>query len=95
MMKELVLEVTSKLPNNATIEEILDAILVRLAIHKRYWRRKCNFSRRIVKGYWNMVIKWTEFAKTNLKDFSKKNTHDTRKLKKLYKISCVICWVFI
>lgn len=34
MMKELVLEVTSKLPNNATIEEILDAILVRLAIQK-------------------------------------------------------------
>lgn len=34
MMKELVLEVTSKLPNNATIEEIFDAILLRIAIQK-------------------------------------------------------------
>lgn len=34
MMKDLVLEVTSKLPDNATIEEILDAILLRVSIEK-------------------------------------------------------------
>lgn len=34
MMKELVLEVTSKLPDNATIEEIFDAILLRIAVQK-------------------------------------------------------------
>lgn len=34
MGKELVLEVTNKMPDNATIEEIIDAILVRLSIEK-------------------------------------------------------------
>ncbi len=34
MMKELVMEVTSTLPDNATIGEILDAILIRLSIEK-------------------------------------------------------------
>lgn len=34
MMKELVMEVTSNLPDTATIGEILDAILVRLSIEK-------------------------------------------------------------
>ena len=34
MMKELVLQVTSELSDNATIEEILDAIFVRLSIQK-------------------------------------------------------------
>lgn len=34
MMKELVMEVTSSLPDTATIGEILDAILIRLSIEK-------------------------------------------------------------
>ncbi len=34
MMKDLVIEVTSTLPDNATIGEILDAILIRLSIEK-------------------------------------------------------------
>ncbi len=34
MMKELVMEVTNALPDNATIGEILDAILIRLSIEK-------------------------------------------------------------
>ncbi len=34
MMKDLVMEVTSTLPDNATIGEILDAILIRLSIEK-------------------------------------------------------------
>ena len=34
MMKELVIEVTRSLPDNATLAEILDAILVRLSIEK-------------------------------------------------------------
>lgn len=34
MMKELVLEVTNSLPENATIEEILDAILIRLSVER-------------------------------------------------------------
>ncbi len=34
MMKELVMEVTSNLPDTATIGEILDAILIRLSIEK-------------------------------------------------------------
>ena len=33
-MKELVMEVTRELPDNATIEEIFDAILIRLSIMK-------------------------------------------------------------
>ena len=34
MMKDLVMEVTNTLPDDATIGEILDAILVRLSIEK-------------------------------------------------------------
>lgn len=34
MMKELVMDVTSKMPDNASIEEIIDAILVRLSINQ-------------------------------------------------------------
>ena len=34
MMKELVMEVTNALPNNATLEEIIDAIYMRLKIEK-------------------------------------------------------------
>ncbi len=34
MMKELVMDVTSKMPDNASIEEIIDAIFVRLSINK-------------------------------------------------------------
>ena len=34
MMKELVMDVASKMPDNASIEEIIDAILVRLSINK-------------------------------------------------------------
>jgi predicted transcriptional regulator len=33
-MKELVMEVTNNLPDTATIEEIFDAVLVRLCIEK-------------------------------------------------------------
>ena len=33
-MKELVMEVTRELPDTATIEEIFDAILIRLSIMK-------------------------------------------------------------
>lgn len=32
MMKELVLQVTKEMPDDATIEEILDAILVKLSV---------------------------------------------------------------
>lgn len=34
MIKQLVLDVTNELPDNATIEEILDAILLRIYIQK-------------------------------------------------------------
>lgn len=34
MMKELVMEVTNALPNNATLEEIIDAIYMRLKIEQ-------------------------------------------------------------
>jgi len=34
MMKELVMEVTSQMPDNASIEEIVDAIIVKLSIMK-------------------------------------------------------------
>lgn len=33
-MKELVMEVTNALPNNATLEEIIDAIYMRLKIEQ-------------------------------------------------------------
>lgn len=34
MMKELVIEVTSTLPDNATLEDIIDAIYMRLQIEQ-------------------------------------------------------------
>lgn len=34
MMKELVMEVTNALPNNATLEDIIDAIYMRLKIEQ-------------------------------------------------------------
>ena len=34
MMKELVMQVTKEMPDNATIEEIFDAILVKLSVMK-------------------------------------------------------------
>lgn len=34
MMKELVMEVTSKMPDNASIEELIDAIIVKLSVMK-------------------------------------------------------------
>lgn len=34
MMRELVIEVASRMPENASIEEILDAIIVKLGIEK-------------------------------------------------------------
>lgn len=36
MMKELVMEVTKEMPDNASIEEIIDAILVRLSAMKGF-----------------------------------------------------------
>lgn len=36
MMKELVIEVANEMPNNATIEEIFDAIIVRLSAIKGF-----------------------------------------------------------
>ncbi|MBP3284565.1 MAG: hypothetical protein J6M02_03600 [Clostridia bacterium] len=34
MIKQLVLQVTNELPDNATLDEIFDAILVRIAVQK-------------------------------------------------------------
>ena len=34
MMKELVMEVTEKMPDNATIEEIIDAIVIKLGVKR-------------------------------------------------------------
>lgn len=36
MIKELVMEVTKEMPDNASIEEIIDAILVRLSAIKGF-----------------------------------------------------------
>ena len=61
-MKELVIEVTSELSDNATIEEIFDAILVRSSIMKGLEdveNGNLISNEDLLKEIQKMVIKWT------------------------------------